>query len=191
MFSGIIESKAKILKRDGWLFTVENTFKEPLVIGQSIAHDGACMTVTEWDSEKYSFFVMQESLNVTNFQYKKDWEYFNIERCVKVGDRIDGHIVSGHIDTIWEISKLEKWDDGSLQVFVQFDEKYSKYVIPKGSITINGTSLTVVKEWKDFLSVWLIPLTQEVTNLWMLQVWDKVNLEFDLVGKYIFKQNRD
>jgi riboflavin synthase len=64
-------------------------------------------------------------------------------------------------------------------------------VIPKGSITINGTSLTVVKEWKDFLSVWLIPLTQEVTNLGMLQVWDKVNLEFDLVGKYIFKQNRD
>lgn len=189
MFSWIIEKKAKILNIEGGIFTVENTFKDELQIGQSIAHDWACMTLTSWNSDKYSFFAMEESLKVTNFYTKKAWDSFNVERCVKVWDRLDGHIVSGHVDTIWEISEIIKNSDSSIEIFVKFPENFSKYIIPKWSITINWTSLTIVKEGIDYLSVSLIPITQEITNLWTLQVWDMVNLEFDIIGKYIIKNN--
>lgn len=187
MFSWIVEQKAKILNIDNWTFEVENTFKEPLQIGQSIAHDGACMTLTSWNEKSYTFFAMEESLKKTNFLTKKVWDFFNVERCVKVWDRLDGHIVSGHIDTIWEVTNIVKNKDSSIEVFVSFPPDFSKYIIPKWSITINWTSLTIVQEWADFLSVCLIPITQEITNLWTLKVWDKVNLEFDIVGKYIYK----
>ncbi len=190
MFSWIIEKKAKILAIDKWNFTVENVFDEPLQIGQSIAHDGACMTITSFDNKKYSFFAMEESLKLTNFSTKKLWDFFNVERCVKVWDRLDGHIVSGHIDITWEISKIIKNSDDSLEVFVNFSPDFSKYIIPKWSITINWVSLTIVQEWADFLSISLIPITQEITNLWTLKIWDKVNLEFDIVGKYIYKNNK-
>lgn len=189
MFSWIIEKKAKILAIENWNFTVENVFNEPLKIGQSIAHDGACMSITSFDEKKYTFFAMEESLKKTNFSTKKPWDFFNIERCVKVWDRLDGHIVSGHIDTIWEVFKIIKNNDTSIEVFVNFPESFSKYIIPRWSITINWVSLTIVKESSDFLSVCLIPITQEITNLWNLKVWDKVNLEFDIVWKYILKQN--
>lgn len=190
MFSWIIERKAKILDVENWNFTIENVFNEPLQIGQSIAHDWACMTLTTFDNEKYTFFAMQESLKLTNFSTKKPWDFFNVERCVKVWERLDGHIVSWHIDTIWTITNIIKNSDNSLEVFVSFWENFSKYIIPKWSITINWVSLTIAKEWEDFLSVWLIPITQEITNLWNLKVWDKVNLEFDIVGKYIYKNNK-
>lgn len=189
MFSWIIESTAKILNIDNWNFEIENTFKESLQVGQSIAHDWACMTITSWDEKSYTFFAMEESLKRTNFLNKNVWDSFNVERCVKVWDRLDGHIVSGHIDTIWEVSNIIKNNDNSIEVFVNFPESFSKYIIPKWSITINWTSLTIVQEWADFLSVSLIPITQEITNLWNLKVWDKVNLEFDIVWKYIYKNN--
>lgn len=189
MFSWIIEQKAKILNITNWTFEVENTFKEPLQIGQSIAHDGACMTLTSWNEKSYTFFAMQESLKVTNFWSKNIWDFFNVERCVKVWDRLDGHMVSWHIDTIWEVSNIIKNSDNSKELFVSFSQEFSKYIIPKWSITINWVSLTIVKEWADFLSVSLIPITQEITNLWDLNIRDKVNLEFDLVWKYIYKNN--
>lgn len=188
MFSWIIEQKAEILDISSGNFTIKNTFKEPLNLWQSIAHDGACMTVSSFDNEKYTFFAMIESLNITNFWDKKVWDYFNVERCVKVWDRLDWHIVSGHIDTTWKVTNIIKNSDNSLQLFISFDENYSKFVIKKWSITINWTSLTVVEEWAWFLSVWLIPITQEITNLWYLKIWDKVNLEFDIVWKYILKK---
>ena len=100
MFSGIIEHKAKILNRENGTFRVENTFQEPLQIGQSIAHDGACMTLTKIGGDFYEFFVMEESLSVTNFCDKTKGDDFNVERSLKLGDRIDGHMVSGHIDTV-------------------------------------------------------------------------------------------
>lgn len=189
MFSGIVEKKTKILQKENGVFTMENLFDESLTVWQSIAHDGACMTITYCNAEKYSFFAMQETLSVTNFWEKKVGDFFNVERCVKVWDRLDGHIVSWHIDTVWNISQLERKSDDSLIIFVSFDTSFSKYIIPKWSITINGVSLTIVKEGENFLSVSLIPLTQKITNLWDLKVWDKVNLEFDLVGKYILKAN--
>jgi riboflavin synthase len=187
MFSWIIEHKAKILARDGWKFVVEKTFEEALVVGQSIAHDGACMTITNWNNETYEFFVMEESLRVTNYWMKKIWDFFNIEQSLKLGDRIDGHMVTGHIDTTWVVRNTEKKGDGSLILSVSFDTKYQTNIIQKGSITINWVSLTIMETGGDFLSVSLIPLTQNWTNLWLLKDWDIVNLEFDMVGKYVAK----
>lgn len=187
MFSWIIEKKAKILEINNWNFTIENTFKDPLQIWQSIAHDGACMTLTGLTPEKYTFFAMEESLKLTNFFTKKTWDYFNVERCVKVWDRLDWHIVSGHVDTIWIVKNIKINDDNSWDLDVSYDSNFSKYIVPKWSITINWTSLTIVNDLPWELRVCLIPLTQEITNLWNLKVWDQVNLEFDIIGKYIYK----
>jgi len=188
MFTGIIEHKAKILSVQDWVFRVENLFNENINIWQSIAHDGACMTVNEIHDRSYSFFMMQESLEKTNFWKKNMWDTFNIERCLKIGDRIDGHFVSWHIDTTGEISMREQLSDNSLLLWVRFNKEFSLYTIEKWSITINGVSLTVVDTQPWYLSVSLIPLTQDWTNLWTIELWDKVNLEFDMLGKYILKQ---
>jgi riboflavin synthase len=187
MFSWIIEQKATILDIKNWVFEVENTFGEIPTIWQSIAHDWACMTITNATLEKYSFFAMQESLSVTNFHTKKIWDYFNVERSLKVWDRIDWHFVTWHIDTVWNIDKIIINDDKSKIIYTKFDEKYTNFIIKKWSITINWVSLTIVDAWNDYLSVSLIPLTQEITNLWILKVWDIVNLEFDMMWKYISK----
>ena len=165
MFSWIIEHKATILDIKNWVFEVENTFNEIPIIWQSIAHDWACMTIIKASKEKYSFFAMEESLKITNFWTKKIWDYFNVERSLKVWDRIDWHFVTWHIDTIWKIDKIIVNNDRSKIIYTKFDEKYSNFIIKKGSITINWVSLTIVEEWNDFLSVSLIPLTQEITNL--------------------------
>jgi riboflavin synthase len=185
MFSWIIEHKAKILTRDGWRFTIENTFTEELTLGQSIAHDWACMTLTGWNSDSYEFFVMEESLMVTNFWTKKVWDFFNVERSLKLGDRIDGHMVTGHIDIVGKVLKTEKKEDNSLILTVSFDKKFSSNIVKKGSITINWVSLTIVDTEDESLSVSLIPLTQDWTNLGNLNNWDSVNLEFDMLGKYV------
>lgn len=188
MFSGIIEKKAKILKRDWGRFTVENTLGTDLKIGQSIAHDGACMTLESFDEESYSFFVMEESLKKTNYGDKKVWESFNVERCLKVDDRIDGHFVSGHVDTTGQVGLTETQADNSLILGVRFPKDFSHYTIDKWSITINGTSLTIMDRSPWYIAVSLIPLTQDWTNLWELQLGDSVNLEFDMLGKYILNK---
>lgn len=187
MFSGIIEHQAKILKKEGGLFRVENTFSDSLKEGQSIAHDGACMTLTTITPEYYEFFAMEETLRVTNFGTKKIHDTFNVERCIQIGERLDGHFVTGHIDTIGTVAELDKKSDGSLIYGVTFDTKYNNLLIEKGSITINGVSLTVVDVEDGFLSVSLIPLTQDWTNLGTSNLSDIVNLEFDMIGKYVTK----
>lgn len=189
MFTGIIEKKSKILEIDNWKFVIENKFPGELNLWQSIAHDGACMTVDNISDANYSFFMMQESLSKTNFWYKKVWDYFNIERCLRANDRIDGHFVSWHIDTTWEIVTLEKLSDWSLIIWVSFHTSYSNLTISKWSIAINWVSLTIVDTKPWYISVSLIPLTQDWTNLWELQLAEKVNLEFDMLGKYILGKN--
>ncbi|MFA6090265.1 MAG: riboflavin synthase [Candidatus Gracilibacteria bacterium] len=187
MFSGIIEQKAKILNIQNGVLTIENTFQEIPTIGQSIAHDGACMTITDADAEKYSFFAMEESLKITNFGTKKIGDFFNVERSLKMGDRIDGHFVTGHVDTVGNITEIIINNDQSKILTVHFDPKFQNFIIQKGSITINGVSLTIVDQGRNFLSVSLIHLTQEITNLGDLRMGDNVNLEFDMMGKYISK----
>lgn len=190
MFSGIIEHTAKIISIESWRFTIENTFGEPLKLGQSIAHDGACMTLESFDDNRYTFFAMQESLNRTNFWGKQVWDIFNVERCLRVWDRIDGHFVTGHIDTIWKVSVFEQNSDESWRLWISFDSENSKYVVEKWSISINWVSLTVVSESSGYLEVCIIPLTLEITNLWKLSKDSQVNLEFDMLGKYVLKNNK-
>lgn len=185
MFSGIIEHQARILARDWWIFRVENVFSDGLKEGQSIAHDGACMTLTNITPEYYEFFTMQESLSVTNFDTKKVGDTFNVERCLQLGDRIDGHFVSGHIDIVWKVILTEKQSDGSLLLGVSYESQYDSLVIKKWSITLNGVSLTIVSLDSGSLIVSLIPLTQDWTNLWHLRLGDRINMEFDMIGKYI------
>lgn len=187
MFSWIIENKAHILNINNWTYTVENIFKKPLKQGISIAHDWACMTIIESDSEKYSFFVMEESIKKTNFNTKKIWDFFNVEWSLKLSDTMDWHFVSGHVDTTWIVKKIIENNDKSKYYFIKYDTNYNNLVIEKWSITINWVSLTVVEDWKDYLSVSIIPHTQEITNIWLLRVWDTVNLEFDILWKYINK----
>lgn len=188
MFSGIIETQAKILAIDAGRLSVENTFSDTLQIGQSIAHDWACMTIESFDEHQYSFFAMAESFDKTNFWNKQVGESFNVERCLKIGDRVDGHFVTGHVDTIGTVALFEQNSDESWRLGIAFDESYSKYVIDKGSITINGTSLTIVWRAPWYLEVCIIPLTLEVTNLWKLVTSDRVNLEFDMLWKYILNK---
>ena len=188
MFSGIIENRAKIISIDHGRFEVENTFNEALSLGQSIAHDGACMTLEKFNDVSYTFFAMQESMDRTNFWMKQVWDYFNVERCLRVWDRIDGHFVTGHIDTTWKVSVFEQNSDESWRLWISFEVSDSKYIVEKWSIAINGVSLTLVTEKPGYLEVCIIPLTLEVTNLWELVSWDRVNLEFDMLGKYILKK---
>ena len=185
MFSGIIEHQASILAREGWMFRIENTFSDILKEWQSIAHDGACMTLTHVTPEYYEFFSMQESLSVTNFDTKKVGDTFNVERCLQIGDRIDGHFVSGHIDTVWKVILVDFQRDGSLLLGISYDSQYDALLIKKWSITLNGVSLTIVslESWRLIVS--LIPLTQTWTNLWKIKIGETVNIEFDMIGKYI------
>lgn len=191
MFSGIIENKAKILDIKDWVYTVENIFKKDLKKWISIAHDWACMTIIESDSEKYSFFVMEESIKKTNFIEKKVWAFFNVEASLKLSDTMDWHFVSWHVDTTWKIVKIKENTDWSKYYFIDFDSKHKNLIIEKWSITINWVSLTIVEDWENYLSVSIIPLTQEITNIWDLKTWDTVNLEFDILWKYINKINNN
>lgn len=190
MFSWIIKDKAKILEIKNWIFTVENIFWKKLEKWISIAHDWACMTIIESYSNKYSFFVMEESIKKTNFWNKKVWDTFNVEWSLRLSDTMDWHFVSWHIDITWEVIKILENSDLSKYIYMKFNEKYKNYIIEKWSITINWVSLTIVEDWKDFLSVSVIPLTQEITNIWDLKIWDVVNLEFDIFGKYVNKMNK-
>jgi len=130
---------------------------------------------------------MEESIKKTNFQNKKVWDTFNVEKSLKLSDSLDGHFVSGHIDTTWKITEIIENKDGSIYIHISFDKKFKNLIISKGSITISWVSLTVVEDQENSLSVSIIPLTQEVTNLWDLKEWELVNLEFDILWKYINK----
>lgn len=185
MFSGIIEYKSKILNIENWLFTVEKQFNEDLKIWESIAHDWACMTIDSFTNDNYSFFAMEESFKKTNFWSKIVWDYFNVERSLALWDRLHGHFVSGHVDNIWIVSELKKISDWSLIITIEYNKDFSKYMIPKWSITVNWVSLTIVELESNNFSISLIPLTQSMTNLWDLKKWNKVNLEFDLLWKYV------
>ena len=189
MFTWIITHQWPIIHTEWWTYTIKNPFNTLPTIGQSIAHDGACMSITTVDAtaNTYSFFAMTESLNKTNFWKKTLWSSFNLERCIQAHDRLDGHFVTGHIDTTGEVIAVDHISDGSMKVTIRFDYRWQPLLLPKGSIAINGISLTVVDVYEDSFTVWLIPITQQETNLWKTAVWQVVNLEFDMLWKYVLK----
>jgi riboflavin synthase len=190
MFSGIIETTAIVKDIQHYqtniILTLETSIANELYIDQSIAHNGVCLTVTDVQPPYYKVTLIKETLDKTNFKNSKINDIINIERSIKVGDRIDGHFVYGHIDTVGIVKNINDLN-GSKELIIEHLENPYFITIPKGSIAINGISLTVVESDKNKFSVHIIPYTYEHTNIKYLSVGDTVNLEFDNIGKYIAK----
>ena len=188
MFTGIIESIGIIsdIKKDqgNVHLTIQTNITNELKIDQSVAHNGVCLTVVEIFDNKHVVTAIQETINKTTLGLWKIGDKVNIERAMKLGDRLDGHIVQGHVDqTAVCISIQEK--SGSWEFTFEYDTALNNITIEKGSITVNGTSLTVVNSAKNSFSVAIIPYTYEHTIFHTFEIGTKVNLEFDVVGKYI------
>ena len=189
MFTGIIESLAKLVSieknGDNITFTFNSKISNELKIDQSLAHNGICLTVIDIKNDNYSVVAIKETVLKTSI---KNWEVgdsINIERAMKMGARLDGHMVQGHVDQIAVCDCISE-ENGSW--YFKFSYKGSENItIEKGSIAINGVSLTVVDSKKESFSVAIIPYTYEHTNFKFLKIGDSVNIEFDMIGKYISK----
>lgn len=190
MFTGIIESVGVIEKihQNGTNidFTLSCPFTHELKIDQSLAHNGCCLTVVDINEGQYVVTAINETLEKTNLGEWQVGSIVNLERCTVMNGRLDGHIVQGHVDKTGKIISIEN-KDGSYFVTVQYDSEGNFVTVPQGSITMNGISLTVAKSEDYQFSVAIIPYTWEFTNMNTLKVGDKVNLEFDIIGKYITK----
>ena len=192
MFTGIIEGLAEVtnIKKKGnnLLISLKATFTDELRVDQSVSHNGVCLTVVDIENDIYSVVAVKETLDKTNLKKLEKGSKVNIERSLKVGSRIDGHIVQGHVDQIAECADIES-QKGSW-IFT-FTHNYLKgnITVEKGSISVNGVSLTVVNSSTESFSVAIIPYTFENTNFKYLQIGDLVNLEFDIIGKYIAKMS--
>ena len=188
MFTGIIEQIATIQKvvkeNENLHITLETDFVNELKIDQSVAHNGICLTVVAIDNNSYTVTAIQETIQKTNISYWDITSKVNVERCMQLNGRLDGHIVQGHVDTKGVCTSVED-QDGSWKY--TFEYQASHVTVDKGSITINGVSLTVVDSKIDTFSVCIIPYTFEHTNFHQLKVGDYVNLEFDIIGKYVAK----
>lgn len=188
MFTGIVEELGEIkeLKRtgDNLNITVEAKMTPELKIDQSVAHNGVCLTVVNIEGNTYTVTAIQETLSKTNFGDLKVGDLINLERGMKLGARLDGHIVQGHVDQTAVCNKVIE-NNGSWEFTFEYDPKLQNITIEKGSITINGVSLTVVNSKRNEFSVAIIPYTFENTNFKNIQKGTMVNLEFDVVGKYV------
>ena len=190
MFTGIVEEVGfakKITKDNNNLnITVSCNFTDELKIDQSVAHNGVCLTVVDIKDNTYTVTAIHETLEKTNLRSLQINDPINLERGMKLGDRLDGHIVQGHVDQIAKCTNI-KSEDGSWVFTFQYDSSKNNVTIEKGSITINGTSLTVLNSKKDEFSVAIIPYTFENTIFNSLKVSSIVNLEFDVIGKYVHR----
>jgi riboflavin synthase len=190
MFTGIIEAFGRVtaLRREGknLHISIESELAPELKIDQSVAHNGVCLTVVKCDSKNYTVTAIDETLKKTNLGVLKIGSLVNLERAMKLGDRLDGHMVQGHVDQTAQCIEV-KTQDGSWFYTFEYDKSSDQITIEKGSITINGVSLTVVNSKENQFSVAIIPYTYKHTNFNQLKVGDQVNLEFDLIGKYLSK----
>ncbi len=190
MFTGIIEAFGRVesLEKEGdnLHLTLASDLAPELKIDQSLAHNGVCLTVVAVNNTKYTVTAIKETLDKTNLGELKQGALVNLERAMKLGARLDGHLVQGHIDQVGFCTQVEE-ENGSWRFRFQYDPAAQNMTIEKGSITVNGVSLTVVDARKDEFSVAIIPYTYQHTNFHQISQDTKVNLEFDLVGKYISK----
>ena len=188
MFTGIIEQLGTVSKitkdKSNVHFLINADFTNELQIDQSVAHNGVCLTVVDIKDRTYTVTAIDETLERTNLNALQVGDLINLERCTQIGSRLDGHIVQGHVDTTAQCTKIEDID-GSWKFHFQY--KTSDVTVEKGSVTINGVSLTVVDSLSEEFSVCIIPFTYEHTNFRTLKVGDSVNLEFDIIGKYVAK----
>ena len=190
MFTGIIEKLGKVIaiqkENNNVNYVVESPISKELKIDQSIAHNGVCLTVTSKSENTHNVTAIDETIIKTNFNYIKIGSLLNLERCLKVGNRLDGHMVQGHVDeTAVCIDVVE--DKGSWRYVFKGSKKVESLVVNKGSICINGVSLTVVSTNKRIFEVAIIPYTYDNTTFKNLKKGEIVNIEFDIIGKYIIK----
>ena len=190
MFTGIIETLGiikDIRKEDENLhIKVNSSITNELKIDQSVAHNGVCLTVVGIEDDNYTVTAIKETIEKTNVGNWKINDIINLERAMKLGDRLDGHIVQGHVDQTG-ICKAIKETEGSWRFTFEYDSNLNNITIEKGSITVNGVSLTVIDSKRNEFSVAIIPYTYEHTNFKTFSVNSKINLEFDVIGKYVAK----
>ncbi|WP_109302178.1 riboflavin synthase [Aquimarina sp. AU474] len=188
MFTGIIEELGTItsLKKDqeNIDITVSTNFTSELKIDQSVSHNGVCLTVVSIHEDRYTVTAIKETLDKTNLNSLKEGDIVNLERGMQLGDRLDGHIVQGHVDQV-AVCKAVSEANGSWYFTFEYDPGLSNITIEKGSVTVNGVSLTVVNSKINEFSVAIIPFTYEHTNFNTFKVGTVVNLEFDVIGKYV------
>ena len=190
MFSGIIETIGKVayLKKEqsNLHLTIHSSFTKELKIDQSIAHNGVCLTVVSIEDDAYTVTAIDETLRKTNLGLLQKGDSVNLERCIKAGDRLDGHIVQGHVDQTGTCTSVIE-NEGSWIFNFEYDPSFQNITVEKGSVCVNGVSLTVVNSQEHSFSVCIIPYTFEHTNFHSIRNGTTVNLEFDILGKYISK----
>jgi len=188
MFTGIIEAFGTIQKitQEGSNvhFDIRSQLAAELKIDQSLAHDGVCLTVVQTKDDTYRVTAIHETISKTNLSQWQPSKKVNLERCMPANGRFDGHIVQGHVDQVGRVNAITD-QDGSWVFDFEYDPELGNITVEKGSITINGTSLTCFNSALGKFSVAIIPYTYEHTNFHQLQIGDLVNLEFDIIGKYI------
>ncbi len=188
MFTGIIESQGIVesIVENGSnkTFTLTSPFTKELKIDQSLAHNGVCLTVVDIQNDFYSVTAILETLNKSNLGSLKIGDKVNLERCMLANGRLDGHIVQGHVDQTAICEKII-YENGSWVFHFNYNTSTNNYTVAKGSICVNGVSLTVVDSLEGKFSVAIIPYTFEHTNFHSLKIGDTVNLEFDIIGKYV------
>ncbi|RAJ31640.1 riboflavin synthase [Pedobacter cryoconitis] len=188
MFTGIIETlgAVKEIREEGTNlhFTIESGLSNELKIDQSVSHNGVCLTVVALDDTTHTVTAIQETLEKSNLQHLALGMKVNLERCMQMNGRLDGHIVQGHVDQTG-VCVLREELDGSWEYRFKYDSSKGNVTVEKGSVCINGISLTVVNSAEDEFSVFIIPYTFEHTNLQEVNTGDTVNLEFDIIGKYV------
>jgi riboflavin synthase len=192
MFTGIVEALGTIVnieKDKGNIhITIETPIAKELKIDQSIAHDGVCLTTVFVNNDKmqYTVTAVKETLDRSNLGFIKIGDKINLERCMKMDGRLDGHIVQGHVDQTAKCLLVEE-TDGSWKYTFEYDPSIGNITVEKGSISVNGVSLTIVDSGKNFFSVAIIPYTYDNTNFHTFKPGTIVNLEFDILGKYVTK----
>lgn len=188
MFTGIVETLGTVKEirndNDNLHISIQSSITAELKIDQSVSHNGVCLTVVSINEDSYTVTAIRETLEKTNLTEWKTGDVINLERGMKLGDRLDGHIVQGHVDQIGVCKNVEP-ANGSWYYTFEYDKNLSNITIEKGSITVNGVSLTVVNSKENEFSVAIIPYTYEHTNFKHIQKGTVINLEFDVIGKYV------
>lgn len=193
MFTGIIETLGEVtrIRKEGsnLHYTIQSSISHELRIDQSVAHNGVCLTVVALDAESHTVTAIDETLQKTNLASLQEGSKVNLERCMQMNGRLDGHIVQGHVDQTAVCVKRAELD-GSWEYRFKYDAAGGNVTVEKGSVCVNGISLTVVASAEDEFSVFIIPYTFEHTNLQEVQAGDTVNIEFDIIGKYVARLTR-
>ena len=188
MFTGIIENTGlvKNIEQNGSniSFWIESPLSEDLKVDQSLSHNGVCLTIEAINGKMHKVTAIAETLEKTNLGELKKECFVNLERCMQLNGRLDGHIVQGHVDTTAQCIELTE-KNGSWEYIFEIDEKFAGLIIEKGSITLNGISLTIFNITSNNFTVAIIPYTYENTNINKIKPGNKVNIEFDMIGKYV------